>query len=331
MMISSESRRLRFVFRFLTSLMILLVFMPLFPAYALDSNYVISEYNGWTDIDERIDYEKRSVGFDGFSKRIVDSENGCFYMYFSFYDTALDGYDDDNIVISFDVWNDINSYHFFVNRNGFVNTGDDEQNNIRIAYNFDNCSGSRCGGEVLIAFELINNADRERYNHIRCEYARGSVRTAVLFSDSGLDMRTETTSAAISSELSGADKSTTSVKSSPHTSTDVQNSSEAKEKSTKYTPTGTLNKSGNKEQNSKFSAGEVHSSDIADTDNNNDEKTISNAAESSVGTYRMSKTSVIILSLAGVMIIIGIGFIIAGAAIKNKRSETDEKSDFSDD
>ncbi len=165
-MISAENRHFCMIFKLIVTLMMLLIFLPAFPAYGLDSNYVISEYNGWIDIDERLDFEKKNAGFDGFLKRRVDEENGCFYMYFSFYDTELAGYDDDNTVISFDVRNDMNSYCFSVNKNGFVNTGADEQENIKLAYNFDNCSNSRCGGEILIGFELMNNTDRKQYNHI---------------------------------------------------------------------------------------------------------------------------------------------------------------------
>ena len=83
MMISAENRHFCMIFKLIVTLMMLLIFLPAFPAYGLDSNYVISEYNGWIDIDERLDFEKKNAGFDGFLKRIVDEENGCFYMYFS--------------------------------------------------------------------------------------------------------------------------------------------------------------------------------------------------------------------------------------------------------
>ncbi len=326
-MISAENRRLRMIFKLIAPLMMLLIFLPVFPAYGLDSNYVISEYNGWIDIDERIDFEKKNSGFDGFLKHIADEEDGCFYMYFSFYDTGLEGYDDDNTVISFYIWNDINSYCFSVNKNGFVNTGADEQKNIRLAYNFDNCSNSRCGGEILIGFELLNNTDREQYNHIRCEYAGGSNRTAVLFNDCGLDMYVEPTVMVSSSKASKPEKSTAGRKSVSDRNSNIENETEVKEKSTKYTPTGTVSRNTKNEQSTKFSASKVYSSGIANN-GEKEEKTVLNEAENSVGTYRMSKTAVIILSVAGVMIASGIAFVIAGAAVKNKKHETAESPDL---
>ena len=328
-MYGSESRLLCIVFRFVTSLMMLLIFMPAFPSYALDSNYVISEYNGWIDVDERIDYEKQNDGFDGFLKRIADSESGCFYMYFSFYDTELEGYDDDNIVISFDVRNNVNNYHFSVSRNGFVNTGDDEQKNIRLVYNFDNCSGSRCGGEIFIAFELINNIDRTQRNHISCEYAGGSSKTSVLFYDFPLDMYIETTAEDSSVNHTASKSSVTERKTTSDKSSNSESKRDVKEKSTKYAPTGTLSKGG-KNQTSKYIAGEVYSSEMSDTDNSDEQQSLSSNTESPVGIYKMSKVAVITLSAAGVMIVSGLGFIIAGAAIKSKKTEIGVESDSSD-
>lgn len=320
-MIGAENRRLRMVFKLIAPLMMLLVFLPVFPAYALDSNYVISEYNGWIDVDERIDFGKKDAGFDGFLKRIVDEENGCFYMYFSFYDIGLEGYDDDNIVLSFDVWNDVNSYHFSVNRNGFVNTGADEQKNIRLIYNFDNCSGSRCGGEILIGFELINNTDRELYNHISCEYAGGRSRTAMLFYDYGFDMYVEPTVKMSSSKSSKPDKSNDEKTTDSRRNSAAENDASYKEQSTKYTPTGTLSRNAKKEQSTKFNADKVYLSGETD-DNDMEEITVLNEAESTVGTYRRSKTAIIILSVAGVMIVSGTVLIIAGAVMKNKKRDT---------
>lgn len=320
-MIGDGNRRLRMVFRLIVPLMMLLVFLPAFSAYALDSNYVISEYNGWIDIDERIDFQQKETGFDGFLKWIVDEENGCFYMYFSFYDVGLEGYDDDNTVISFDVWNDINRYHFSVNRNGYVNTGANEQKNIRLTYNFDNCSVSRCGGEILIGFELLNNTDRELYNHISCEYAGGGNKTAVLFSDYGLDMYVEPTVKVSSSKASKLDKSNKEKATDSRINGSTENDTSKKESSTKYTPTGTLSRNAKKEQSSKFNADKIYSSGDA-ADNHTEEKTVLNEAGSTVGTYRRSKTAVIILSVAGVMIAGGVALVIAGTVIKNKKSDS---------
>ncbi len=289
------------IFKLIVTLMMLLIFLPAFPAYGLDSNYVISEYNGWIDIDERLDFEKKNAGFDGFLKRIVDEENGCFYMYFSFYDTELAGYDD-------------------------VNTGADEQENIKLAYNFDNCSNSRCGGEILIGFELMNNTDRKQYNHISCEYSGGSSRTAVLFYDYGLDMYVEPTVMEGSSKASKPEKSTTVRNSDLNRNSNTKNNTETKEKPTKYTPTGTVSRNSKKENSSKFSAGKVYSSGGAN-DGEKEGETILNEAENPVGIYKMSKTAVIILSIAGVMIASGIAFVISGFAVKNKKRETAEKTD----
>lgn len=319
-MIGAENGRLRKVFRLITPLMMLLVFLPAFSAYALDSNYVISEYNGWIDIDERIDFQQRETGFDGFLKWIADEENGCFYMYFSFYDVRLEGFDEDNTVISFDVWNDSNSYHFSVNRNGFVNTGGDEQKNIGLTYNFDNCSSDRCGGEILIGFELLNDTDRALYNHISCEYAGGRSKTAILFSDYGLDMFVEPTARMSSSKASNPDKSDKERTTASYRNNGTENAATDKEQSTKYTPTGMSGRNAKKEQSSKFNADKIYSS--GDADNSTEEKTVLTEAGNTVGTYRRSKTAIIILSVAGVMIAVGTALVIAGTVMKNKKSDS---------
>ena len=329
-MMCTENRLLRRVFRIIALLLMLLILLPAVPAYALDSNYIISEYNGWLDIDERIDFEKRNAGFDGFLKRIADEENGCFYMYFSFYDVGLEGYDDDNTVISFDIHNSMNSYRISVNRNGFVNTGADEQRNIKLIYNFDNCSGNRRGGEVFIGFELINNVDREQYNYISCEYAGGGSETSVLFENYLLDMYVEPIASESTDKPLKGDKSTTKHKSVSDKSRTTQNTGKTEsvsEKSTKYSPTGTVSRNAKKEQYSKFSAGNVYSSSI-DNNETEEEKTVLNEAENTVGVYRMSKTAVIVLSVAGIMIVSGIAFVVAGIAVKSKKKESDDNSEI---
>lgn len=326
-MISAENRLLRIVFGLITSFMALLVFSVAFPAYALDRNYVISEYNGWIDVEQRIDFDKQNAGFDGFLKRIADEENGCFYLYFSFYDTELDGYDDDNTVISFDVCNDVNSYHFSVNRNGFVNTGDKEQKNIRLIYNFDNCSGSRCGGEILVGFELLNDVDRNLYNHVSCEYSGGNSRTSVLFYDYGFDMYAETTSEPSSHASSKSDKTTAVRTSSSHAVHESKTGSKDRERSTKYTPGSVLSRNGNKGQSSKFSGGNVYSSNETNVNHPAEDKAVVNERVSQ-GIYRMSKTAVITLSAAGVLFISGIVCIVAGAAMKSSKNESEESTDI---
>ena len=310
----------------LTSLLLtLLIFLPAFPVYALDNNYVISEYNGWIDVDDRIDYEKSSVGFDGFLKKIVDEENGCFYIYFSFYDVRLNGFDDENIVISFDVWNDVNSYSFSVNRNGFINTGVDEQKNIKIAYNFDSCSINSCGGEILIGFELTNQIDRQLYNNVRCEYAGGINKTEVLFNNQSLDMYVAPTvkeSTAKATKSTKAGKSTTARATTATKDKSEKTSTESSSKTTKYTPTGTVRSNTNNSQPTKFSGDKVYLQGNTAIENDSEyESTVASASDAVIGSYKMSKTAVIVMAAAVVLVVAGIVLVIIGLVSKSKKEK----------
>ena len=148
----------------------------------------------------------------------------------------------------------------------------------------------------------------------------------MLFYDYGLDMYVEPTVMEGSSKASKPEKSTTVRNSDLNRNSNTKNNTETKEKPTKYTPTGTVSRNSKKENSSKFSAGKVYSSGGAN-DGEKEGETVLNEAENPVGIYKMSKTAVIILSIAGVMIASGIAFVIAGFAVKNKKRETAEKTD----
>ncbi len=321
----AHSRLTGVVLKLASLLLTLLIFLSAFPAYALDNNYVISEYNGWIDVDDCINYEKSSVGFDGFLKKIVDEENGCLYIYFSFYDVRLNGFDDENIVISFDVWNDVNSYSFSVNKNGFINTGTNEQKNIKIAYNFDSCSINSCGGEILIGFELTNQIDRQLYNNVRCEYSGGINKTEVLFNNQSLDMYVEPT---VKAGTTKAEKTTKVAK-----PTAVKNITAAKEKSektstesssktTKYTPTGTVKSNTKSNQPTQFSGNKVYLQGNTAIENDSEyESTVASASDAVIGSYKMSKTAVIVMAVAVVLVAVGVALVITGLVSKGKKDK----------
>lgn len=311
-------------------LLMFFILLPAFPAYALDNNYVISEYNGWIDIDDRIDYERSRMGFDGFLKKIVDEENGCFYIYFSFYDVRLNGFDDENIVISFDVSNDINSYSFSVNKNGFIDTGADDQRNIRLVYNFDNCSINGCGGEIMIGFELANQMDRQLYNSISCEYAGGISKTALLFENQCLDMYVEPTE---KESTSNAVKITKPVKSSAQNTkadnmTKEKTESDKKNNVTKYTPTGTVKSNAKNEKTTKFSGNRVYLQSSEAVQNEGEKETAEvNSSDTVNGSYHMSKTAIIVMAAAITMVVVGVVLTVLGVVIKRKNKMAEEAVD----
>lgn len=333
-MMGAKSRLAEISLKLVSLLLMLLVFLPVFPAYALDNNYVINEYNNWLDVDERIDYERSRDGFDGFLKKFVDEKNGCFYMYFSFYDARLDGFDDENIVISFDLQNDVNSYSFSVNRNGFVNTGEDEQKNIRLAYNFENCSINRRGGEILIGFELTDKTDRQLYNSISCEYAGGISNTAVLFNAQGLDMYVEPT---VKKNTSRAVKTTkaaksTSVKGSQSVKRKSESTTQGQGKTTKYTPTGTVKYNDTKEPSTKFSGNKVYLQGHTESDNEIEYETpVAAASDAVIGSFKMSKTAVVVMTVAIVLVAAGIILVITGLAVKSKKDKNPPEMNTDDE
>lgn len=219
----------------LTTILILM-FSNSLNAFALNKNYVLSEYNGWIEVKDYLSYKSSDNGFDGILKQIADTEDNSFYIYFSFYDKRLKNSSDDDIVLTFTVKNSENTYTFSVNKNGFVNTGQNDMNAVDLAYNFDKCSCGRLGGEILIGFELKNNIDNKLTNYISCCYTSGIEKASDLFSDAVLDLYEEPTTKAekttkASNTVSGTEKSATEA---------TDKSKENKESTTKYTPTGTV-------------------------------------------------------------------------------------------
>lgn len=208
---NTETRTL--LFRTLTALLATLFVFALFcgeKAYALDEGLVASEYNGWLENDNLLLYSVSEHGFDGSLKYISDKENGCFYIYFSFFDTRLqsDEIDDDKIVISFRIENDNGGYSFSVNRTGLTDTADKDK--VKLASRFD-CSCDKLGGEILVGFELKSKTDKTLTNRVSCEYAAGTEYVTTLIDSAVLDMYKEpTTKTSSAKKNNSAGKDTTS-------------------------------------------------------------------------------------------------------------------------
>lgn len=204
-------------------------------AFALNTNLVESEQNGWYEVDDITLYEE--ADFSGVLKKIVDEEDGCVYIFFQFDDSRVKRTELDNIIISFTVKNSLSEYRFSVNRNGFVNTGDYEKDNIKICWNFDHLSHRGSFNYLFVGFELCNKADRVQNNEITCLYGCGNEKVYTLFRNESLNMyKPEVSTSKADKSSKASTKSTKAVKSS----TTSKSNKTAKQTTTKYTPTGLI-------------------------------------------------------------------------------------------
>lgn len=203
-------------------------------ALALNANLVESEQNGWYEVDDVTLYEEPD--FSGVLKKIVDEENGCMYIFFQFDDDRVQRTELDNIIISFKVKNSLGEYRFSVNRNGFVNTGDNEKNNIKLCWNFDHLSHRGSFNYLFVGFELCSKFDREQNNEITCLYSCGNEKVYTLFKDVSLNMYNPQVSTGKSDKTSK-----TTTKSAKTVKASTTNSGKTvKQATTKYTPTGLI-------------------------------------------------------------------------------------------
>lgn len=290
------------------------VFCSAFRAYALNENYVIDEYHNWLNVEDQCDYTKNNDGFDGFLKHISDEEDSSFYIFLNFYDTRIANGSDENVVLTFTVENSENKYCFSVNKDGFINTGQNDRNAVKLVSNFDNFSCSSMGGEIFVGFELRNSADKVLTNYISCDYAAGVETTTVLFKNEVLDLFAEST------EKATAIKDN-SVKSN------AANEKTTKKKSSASAKNSTLksDKSKNTETTKFKSRGKYlgDSSEYSDEDNTKTEDSEMVTAFSDK-TAEMSTTAIVILVLSIIAIISGIIVLTVALASKSKENESEE-------
>lgn len=307
------------------TLLFIFLFSNATETLALNKNYVIDELHGWTDVPVAHYYYKNDDGFDGILKSIVDEENGCYYIYFSYYDKRLSNANKENITLTFTVKNSKNSYKFSVKSDGFTSdTGDNDINAVELAYNFDT---KELSGAIFIGFELTNSVDRTLVNYISCEYSAGVDKTTTLFKNAVLDMYVpEETTTNKSSKTTTTKKSTTTTKKSNTTDKSGKSSNSGSSKTTKYTPTGTTG-------TTEYPA-EENDSDSATQDGTeySGEQSTDATYEEQDGEYEMSPMSVALLVIG---ILIGIAAIIilticVADSIFKKRSSTQNDDDIND-
>lgn len=207
----------------------LLIVLTPFSVYALDTKLVEDEIS-WIDRGETVTYKSDDY-FQGFSKYIADSDEGCFYFFARFTDYRIDTESDENIALSVTVKNDVHSFTFKVDKDGIVGTSDD----VEAYSNFSETSCMRQGGGMFVAFKLKNKADRTRNNLISCEYYCGDHLTYTMLAGVSLDMYVPQTQKTVS------DKTTREMPQKNASANNTNPASEAeKEHSTKFSGTGKI-------------------------------------------------------------------------------------------
>lgn len=154
--------------------------------YALDYDLIESEFNGWVEVDDVVLYDE--ADFSGSLKKIIDADNGCFYIYFQLTDNRIKNTPIENLIINFTVKNNENSYTFSVNRDGMLNGSANEKKAIKLAQNINKRNTYFYG---FIGFELTQRSDRRLDNTISCSYSNGMSEEYFLLKNVGLNMYSE--------------------------------------------------------------------------------------------------------------------------------------------
>lgn len=305
------------ILKIITMLITLFIFAfcSSFSAYAMNENYMIDEYVYWLDIENSYDYHQNSDGFEGFLKSVSDENEGCFYIFFKFFDTRISNGKDENIVLTFTVENSENKYHFSVNKDGFINTGQNDMNAVKLNSNFDNFSCSSMGGKIFVGFELKNSADRVLTNYISCDYAAGVNTTTVLFENEKLDLFVEPTEKAVTTKTKTAQSTAAKEKTTQKKSSASAKSSAAKTTQNKSTGTTRFKSSGIYSGD----GDEYTDNDNADIEDSEDVIAYQNADA------EMSSTAIIILTLSIIAIVAGIIVLTVALASKTKKSEEEKE------
>lgn len=305
------------ILKIITMLITLFIFAfcSSFSAYAMNENYMIDEYVYWLDIENSYDYHQNSDGFEGFLKSVSDENEGCFYIFFKFFDTRISNGKDENIVLTFTVENSENKYHFSVNKDGFINTGQNDMNAVKLNSNFDNFSCSSMGGKIFVGFELKNSADRVLTNYISCDYAAGVNTTTVLFENEKLDLFVEPTEKAVTTKTKTAQSTAAKEKTTQKKSSASAKSSAAKTTQNKSTGTTRFKSSGIYSGD----GDEYTDNDNADIEDSEDVIAYQNADA------EMSSTAIIILTLSIIAIVAGIIVLTVALASKTKISEEEKE------
>ncbi len=300
-----------------------LLFSPI-KAYALNHNLVAGEYYGWVEKEIDYFYDSDKYPFNGFVKQMSDEKNGCYYIFFSFYDERIIGGDDEGIILTFTVSNTQNEYTFSINKNGFTDTDENDMKAVDIAYNFE-ASAQGGGGRIFAGFELKNKYDRQQHNYIKCEYGAGSDRVTTLFDNEMLDMYVEptakTTKHITTKQSKDKNEKTTNKKSQ---TTDKSSKSDEKIKTTKFKGNGSVTRSVSSKYNSSGEASqELYTQDYDFESEPSTEIDIveSEALQTPENLPQvMSKSAIVTIVLASVIGVVGIALLIIAAVSKTEKA-----------
>lgn len=302
-------------------------------AYALDTGFVDDERN-WIDKGDTVNYN--SEYFQGFSKYIVDCDEGCFYFFARFTDYRIDTESDENISLGVTVKNDVRSFYFKVDKDGIING---EKEDAEVYCNFSEASCQRRGGGIFVAFKLKNKTDRTQNNLISCEYYCGENLTYNMLDGISLDMYVPQT------QKSTSDKTakTTTRKELKVSSTKSTSSESVIDTSTKFSGTGTAanrdvnkNTDGLYNDTTQFSGSNVNS-ETQDSNFQNIESYESNALADIGGSYdngntvqTMSIHSKLLIAVFAVLFSGGV-ICIAIGSFNKKNAEKDQTERVEDD
>lgn len=294
----------------------------------------------WIDKGEAITYTNDDY-FQGFTKYIAHKQDKCFYLYASFTDDRINPSSSENITLSFNIKNEINSYSIQVNKDGIADSSSQNAANaFNIYYNFDRANCDRQGGVIFVAIEFKNQADKALTNNISCEYFCGNSCTYDLINGVVLDLYVPTSTKATTTKKattknnnqSNNDTKSTKKNSATSSSSNTVKKSNTTEKSTKFSATGSYSAGTGKYAGNKLYEG------IYDTSSSSNQQSTDNIVneQSAMGNYTtdannyskptFSANSKIMLAVFGVMLTCGVGCVLAGA-LSGKKSikRTDEK------
>lgn len=312
---------MKFRFRVVPFLLALtLIFLPL-KAYALEDN-LVRNTGMWREIDTVIQYG--SDDFSGYTKYICDEENGCFYVYLNFTDYRLNSSINDEIKLNFILRNSDGEYSFSVDKNGL--TEEWAHDKVSASVNFD-VSYKNQGGKVIAGIELKDKRAEKLTNYIGCYYSCGSEISTELFEDILLDMYVPP-AAKTTTEKTTADKSATRKR-------DAQNENSTTDKISKFNPSGVKTTS---KGTTKFDSRAGTGVDDAVTASQDDEEFWENelnsagARSSETGSKDsikpvLSVQAKILLSVAVVLFVCGMVFVVTGAVKKENKKENTEEHD----
>lgn len=312
-------------------LLCLLIFSAPIQSYALNSDMVEGE-RYWIDQKVQVNYQEHDY-FNGFTKYIADSDEGCFYFFTSFIDRRINKISDDNITLAFTVTNQKNTYYFQVDKDGILDsTTQNTLKSLDIYYNFEEASCKKQGGNIYVAFEFKNSDDKKLDNTIRCEYYCGLNCTYNLLESAEVNMSSEETDEKTTEKNNDEKVSDITTKKSKSNASDKA-SAGSEEESTKFSGSGSVDS--DEESNGKFSVdnnGDTvdntqeteFTQDDYDTNYSNSQANAS-ASNSETGLSVISK---ILIGVAACLFIFGVICVIAGI-VKAKKApdETAPKDD----